>query len=545
MSLCAPKIFLDGAARLQPAPSTHPDLFIHFEALYRRRNWLISLYVFLGLLSAAQTANTGLAQDLLRRAEIATTNNHLDQAADLYRRALVQRPRWARAEFELAMICHSQNNLPEAIRLFSKAIDHASSMQEAYLYRGIDYYRLNQFSRAVASLKEALRLRPANRDAVSILAATYYAMQDYPQAAAAYLDLLRQNPNESDAYFQLSEAYLGVAHEAQQRIYNTPNARYFALLLNAEQSLDQRQYAAADPAIMEAIDLSPSSPEAWLIWSRSKEEQSQVADAENAVSQALKREITQPASLRNIVAAVTAQPPACTSSEFARAMCSVGQANLYGTKHVLAFLARADSGDPQQLYWTARITLLAAREAIVQLAKNAPDSPNLRRVYARQYKQAGQREKADQQYREAVSRSSGDPTILIEYANFKVETQEYAEAITLLKKALRLDPFDFRLKGLLGETYLKQNSPAEAVKYLAQALQAEDSPQLRIDLAEGLSRLGRLGSAIAVLESSKDDPDGKLAYILSTYYSRNGDEANARKAIARFRRLQQAKEINK
>lgn len=523
----------------------HRDLFMHFKALYRRRNWLLPLYVFLGLLSAAQTASTDLASDLLRRAEIATTNNRLDQAADLYRRALAERPQWARAEFGLAMVYHSQNNLPEAIRLFSKTIAHAPSIQEAYLYRGIDYYRLNQFSRAVASLKQALRLHPANRDAVSILAASYYAMEDYPQAAAAYMDLLRLNPNEADAYFQLSEAYLGVAHEAQRRIYNAPNARYFALLLNAEQSLDQRQYAAAEPAVKEAMGLSPSSPEAWLTWSRSKEEQSQTADAENAILQALKREITRPTSLRNIVAAVTGKTTACTSSEFARAMCSVRQANLSGTKQVLAFAGRAGSQEPQELYWTARITLFAAREAIVQLAKNAPDSPNLRRVYARQYKQDGKREKADQEYREAVSRSNADPTILIEYANFKVETQEYAEAITLMQKALRLDPFDFRLRGLLGETYLKQNNPAEAVKYLAQALQAEDSPQLRIYLAEGLSRLDKLGSAIAVLESAKDDPDGKLAYILSTYYSRNGDEANAKRAIARFRKFQQAKEINK
>jgi tetratricopeptide (TPR) repeat protein len=109
-----------------------------------------------------EAASSGSA--LEKRAEAARTAGRLDEAAALYRQALVARPRWAEGLWALGTIVYEQDRFAECRDVFSRLAAVQPKMAAAWALRGLCEFRLGAYSRARTHLGKAVELGMPPRD---------------------------------------------------------------------------------------------------------------------------------------------------------------------------------------------------------------------------------------------------------------------------------------------------------------------------------------------------------------------------------------------
>lgn len=163
--------------------------------------------------------------------------------------------------------------------------------------------------------------------------------------------------------------------------------------------------------------------------------------------------------------------------------------------------------------------------------------------------------------------------------SFEVE-QNFAAAAPYLSKASRLNPADSKASYYLALSYahlskpdearnefaracesvesshekytapfrgmaeflLEKGDPAKGLQYLQRALRidSDDAESLYLE-AKAFLQLGRTGEAITTLERcvTLDPSDAEPEYLLGITYAKNGQQALAQQAMARFRQIQE------
>src|SRR5258707_1147167 len=227
--------------------------------------YIVALAFCTGLLGQDLNSVSPDVRVLMQSAQLAARDGNADEAARLYREVLRIKPRWAPAEFDLALACHFQKNYAEAIGLFTDVIRQDPSITNAYFFRGLDDYETNQYQKAIASLKKALLLQPANPQARFYLGASYDQVGDYREAALTYAKQIELLPNADGAYFQLIQCYEALRDDALKRINSDPQAGYFVLLLQAVNDWDEKDFPQGDAHVQTALRSRTDSPESWLI----------------------------------------------------------------------------------------------------------------------------------------------------------------------------------------------------------------------------------------------------------------------------------------
>jgi tetratricopeptide (TPR) repeat protein len=492
-------------------------------------------------LRAQQVQSTSSSiQLLMQRAQQAASAGKAEQAAGFYREVLRIKPRWPPAEFDLALACHFQKNYAAAIDLFTDVLLQNPSIVSAYLFRGLDYYETNQYEKAIASLKKALELKSADSQAYFYLGASYYQLGDYRHAALAYVEHVRLSPKTEDTYFQLIQCYEALRDAASQRLNADPHAAYFVLLLEAASGAPRHDNPVGDEDLQLAIKSHPDFPEAWLLLGERATRAGDLVNARNYFGQAEQASLHVAPTLRGIVGTVRNSGSGCDQAgNLALPLCRAKQSDLRSATRLLVSSTVPTEG-ARDLYWTAQTYTALIQSASAKLAALSPDSPQLRRLYARAYAREGQREEAAQEYEKAIASDDQDASALIEYANFRSIAQEFPQAIDLLRKALALTPEDDKLRLLLGEAYVHNNEPALAIPYLYRSLKANPGgEQQRLELAQVLHTVDRVSEAIAILEAAPSDPDGRISYVLSRYYALQGRKDKAKQAMDIFKKHKQ------
>src|SRR5690242_21223958 len=88
-----------------------------------------------GILAGSPQQKRPTFSELAEKAEKASTENRLDEAAALYARALAQRPRWKKGWWSLGNLEYDQDHYAKAARDFEKliALDPANGTAHAML----------------------------------------------------------------------------------------------------------------------------------------------------------------------------------------------------------------------------------------------------------------------------------------------------------------------------------------------------------------------------------------------------------------------------
>ena len=154
----------------------------------------------------------------------------------------------------------------------------SAANQDAYYVTGMQYFKAKDYARAIPFLREAARHNLARGPALVYLGTAYYMLKQYQDAATAFEQCIRiADDANMEEMLGMAYAKAGKKDEAMatylklqsldrkkaQQLYsviNEPiNMSTNPYLTQANNYLDQKQYASAIPAYNQAITVQPSS----------------------------------------------------------------------------------------------------------------------------------------------------------------------------------------------------------------------------------------------------------------------------------------------
>jgi tetratricopeptide (TPR) repeat protein len=300
------------------------------------------------------------------------------------------------------------------------------------------------------------------------LAFTQDALADTPAAEATYRRAIAADPNYFDAHLALGlllarSGKLALAHAEllKATTLHTDNpalkARAFRALARIDQTANP---AVASDELLSALKISPETPEDILLSGELAEASGDPAAAEAAYRRLL---------------AIDPQNHDATAA-LTRLLLQQQKPDQAET-----LLTAALAKDPDNPTLNAQLAALYEKQGktsqalpiALKVHATHPEDPNLTRLLARLYTRNQQYDQAEPLYAALVAsapqnspdRNSPDPTLLDDYADTLIHLKKFAEAETLLKRAVA-DPSAFPSKVDLGN----------AASHLAFAASANNDP---------------------------------------------------------------------
>ncbi len=143
----------------------------------------------------------------------------------------------------------------------------------------------------------------------------------------------------------------------------------------------------------------------------------------------------------------------------------------------------------------------------------APGNPYVNYVMGMSYVLAKQEAKAQPYLEESVSLDPNEASSLLALGTLRLDQGNYAGAVDLLSKAVKLEPSSWKSQWLLADACLKQRDFPQAREHAEEALAAgkEKADRVRLVLAEAVAGMGDRAGALATLDrflsDHPNDPD--------------------------------------
>ncbi len=143
----------------------------------------------------------------------------------------------------------------------------------------------------------------------------------------------------------------------------------------------------------------------------------------------------------------------------------------------------------------------------------APGNPYVNYVMGMSYVLAKQEAKAQPYLEESVSLDPNEASSLLALGTLRLDQGNYAGAVDLLSKAVKLEPSSWKSQWLLADACLKQRDFPQAREHAEEALAAgkEKADRVRLVLAEAVASMGDRAGALATLDrflsDHPNDPD--------------------------------------
>ncbi len=423
------------------------------------------------------------------------------EAAVIYRDLTKALPGNPGLILNLGLALHMAGNHADAIPQFETVLKSQPASLPALISLGLSRLQMNQPAEAVAPLSKAVTLQPANIDARGMLAGALMTINRAAEAAPHYRKLTELAPKDAKVWSGLGKCYEILAAESFESMEKA-TAEWLAIV--AETRIASRQYRAAFYFYKQALEKNPG--------------------------------------LRGVHASIakvyrlSGSDPAWALTEEAKEP----KPNCVTEKQACDFAAGriVDAAAGKNLYWRTRAYNELAIRAFGQLGK-LPPSVDLHLLRAEIASDRNQHLEAAKEFEAALKLAPGDRGLEREYATSLYLAKDYAAAIPLLEKEMNRDPRNAEIYFLLGDCYLKQEKPEEAITYLAAAV-AYDAKLLpaRASLGLALARTGKQKEAIPHLEAAQPmDQDGSALYQLSRAYQATGETEKAKAAVIKYQEI--------
>lgn len=457
----------------------------------------------------------GAAYERLGKKEVA----HLEKVA----------PGSSRSEQLLAESYAASNEWPTAVIHFKNAL--AASPDRAGLHAELGEVLLHagKVIPATRELDEELRRNPGNllalarRGEVRLIQDNVDgALQDWEKARAIDVEQterilgLRETGFGDSALEQLPdstrEKIQKLAPVLQNR--NTP-AAHLALAFLAEQSGNASQAAA----------------ESSVAASTAQQDVAAGNCTEADVKRALERE--QFSKLAPCAGKVlTSRTPADFRIRVASALLAAGQSE--SALRTLEGLPAAESASAEAAYWRARCYEKLATAAYLRLYRADPDSYRLHQLMGDLEAAKGDDAKAIEEYQAAIARRPSSPNLHYSLGHLLWKDLRVPEARVELEAELALNPRHAGALNDLGNTYLLEHQPNQALPFLQRALAADSgNPDLHRDLGTAYTELGDYGKAEEQFKIAVSaDRDGSVHYKLARVYQALGEKEKAAQEFA-------------
>ncbi len=133
----------------------------------------------------------------------------------------------------------------------------------------------------------------------------------------------------------------------------------------------------------------------------------------------------------------------------------------------------------------------------------APGNPYVNYVMGMSYVLAKQESKAQPYLEQSVSLDPNEATSLLALGTLRFDQANYAGAIDLLNKAVKLEPSSWKSQWLLADACLRQRDFPQAREHAEEALAAgkAKADPVKLVLAEAVAAMGDRTGAVATLNS--------------------------------------------
>ena len=407
-----------------------------------------------------------------------------------------------------AEAAEQQNRLDDAIAIYEEILRLRPAWASAELNLGLVYHSRAEYGKAIQSLTSALTHNPGLHSAHLFRGASYYHTGQYDKAVGDLKHYLRSDPASTEALSYLGNAQLAKndpagaaqAYASLARISNEPSA-YFQLT------------------------------DAYIQLARRTMERLTGEDAESYQRRIVSTDTsahTEPCELPS-------------HSELTKVRCSGDRFEFEEATRTLAQVLNQPKITQEAVFQSVNACRRLARAAVAKVVALAPESSWAALLRAQAAEQSGDTEKAGKEYERAVGASDAGLESYVRFGQFQSKYGDYDRALVLYERALKLEPGNPRVMGLLGEVHTLQDHPDKAVPYLETALRANPrETQTRLYLAQTLVRLQRVPEALRILEAAPEDPDGRIHYLLGRTYLQQGEDEKARTAMEEFRKRRKA-----
>jgi len=258
-------------------------------------------------------------------------------------------------------------------------------------------------------------------------------------AAGYYEKAIAADPKQFESRLALGLilARQGKPQEAREQLKaatqlgpNPPNPAAKAQAFRALAQLDRNSDPdAAKQALIQALEISPETPDDILLTGEIAEAEGDMASAETAYRRALQKQPESSAATAGLAHVLIAQKKYPDAEPLIKA---------------------ALSRDPDDPALNTQLALVLNAEGkqdeavgvLEKLHQLKPDDASISKMLADAYAQGGQADKADLLYTQLLKASPDDPALLAAHGDSLVRQQKYAEALAVLQRAVQLRPDD-------------------------------------------------------------------------------------------------------
>jgi tetratricopeptide (TPR) repeat protein len=459
----------------------------------------------------------GHAYERLANEEIA----NLNRAAGSFPRAeqLLGENYSASAEWPLAVL-HFQNAL-------------ASSPTQLGLHAelGEVFLRTGRFKRAAQEFDEELALDP--------LSVRVLVRQGELALIRGEIDLaLRKWMSAISVDEELAERVLGIKETgfgdaALELLPDSTREKvlYFRSKLNSRD--DPAAHFALAFLAAQRGDSEEASRETALVASMLKRAPRLKTCSMESVQQALKqRKFSRIKSCARSVLTPRATPQ--FRIHLADAMLQVGE--YPAALSALAFLPESERHSADLAFLRARCYEKLATAAYLRLHQSDANSYRMRQLMGDLHAAKDEDNAAIEEYRAAIAQKPELPNLHYSVGHLLWKSSKVSGAREELEAELKLNPHHAGALRDLGGTYLLENQPEKALRYLTDALAANRAlPGIHRDLGTAYSELDQYEKAKAEFKLAlSDDRDGSIHYKLARMYRALGEKDLAAREIALF-----------
>lgn len=292
------------------------------------------------------------------------------------------------------------------------------------------------FAAAITALKPLAAAQPKNAHILYDLGFAQEHTGDDTAAAASYQAAIAADPSLAEAQLALGllDARSGRLDAARQELQSASslsdaNPAFRARALRSLAVLDEHTNPdASRDELIEALKLTPETPADILLSARLAEHANAFPEAE--------------AAYRRLLAATPNDPE--VTAGLAHALAAQGKTA--DAEALLTSALKTTPADPRLLSQLAAVYGAEGKpeQAIPMIEQlrttdpGAASNPAITRLLAHLYTLTGDNAKAEPLFRSLVTQNPKDPTLLDDLASSLVEQQDFAEAQTLLTKAVAM-----------------------------------------------------------------------------------------------------------
>ncbi len=434
------------------------------------------------------------------KAERYTRTGELEKAVEIYKQLIARMPEDHRSVAALAKLYSIQNRHDEAISTWRSLLEvdpentqYRSGLAETYRVAGM-------FTEALEIIQKLIAENPSTAF-YSQLALVYMVANRHDDAVAAYRKAIELSPNDWGVYKDLGKLYADTGDlNAAEKTYKTAlrltrNYDRGRRIINRQLAEVYLQQSELEVALkkMEAVGILTF--ETLNEIAQKYHNQGDLEEADVVYNKAF-RLTTDKGSHIRIAESLT---------------------HIYRQQGRLEeILKRAEEGD----------------------TSNADINIELQKVLAKEYKEAGEIEKAIEISTQIIAGNPDDYEFRVAFANFCTRQRLYDEAIAVLHALIESAPKNTEYQYMLVNAYADSSSFSEAIA-LAQELCVEDPSRYRyVQLARVYTRSNRIDDAIEAYKEAirVEIPDESSIYQdahreLGNLYIKKGDFDAAEKVV--------------